>query len=116
MTEVLFNHSDKKFIGLMSVYLAKMSLHHEEFCSKQSSLIGASSVYVALKICEQMRQQPILSKQIYNHLLQASGLPENQLIENSKKLLYLAQNFEKELPGLENLKASYIPVLNDFVQ
>lgn len=27
--EILFNHSDKQFIHLMSIYLAKMSVHHE---------------------------------------------------------------------------------------
>jgi hypothetical protein len=45
----------------------------------------------------------------------ASGIDEKLLIETSKKLLYLAQNFEKELPGLENLKNVYIPLLNLFV-
>jgi hypothetical protein len=49
---VLYKHLDKEFITLMSIYLAKMSLHHENLCTKQSSLLGASSIYVALKICE----------------------------------------------------------------
>ncbi len=44
------------------------------------------------------------------------NVQETQLIEVSKKLLYLAQNFEKEMPGLENLKNLYIPELNKFVQ
>lgn len=52
INEILFNHSDKEFIHLMSVYLAKMALHHDQLCYKESSLLGASSVYVALKICE----------------------------------------------------------------
>ena len=50
--EILFNHSDKKFIHLMSVYLAKLALHHEKLCYLESSLLGAASIYVALKICE----------------------------------------------------------------
>ena len=29
MNEILFNHSDKQFIQIMSVYLAKMTVHHE---------------------------------------------------------------------------------------
>lgn len=53
---VLAKHADKQFVHLMAIYLAKMALHHENLCTKQSSLIGASSIYVALKICEQMRQ------------------------------------------------------------
>lgn len=114
--EVLTKHTDREFIHLMSIYLAKMSLHHENLCTKQSSLLGASSIYVALKICEQMRQSTILTKDILHNLLQVSELEERTLIETSKKLLYLAQNFEKELPGLENLKNVYIPQLNKFVQ
>ena len=101
----------------MAIYLAKMAVHHENFSTKNVSLIGASSIYVALKICEQMRQKPILTKDILNELLQVLGdTEESVLIEVSKKLLYLAQNFEKELPGLENLKTAYIPELNKFVQ
>ena len=48
-----------------------------------------------------MRQQSILTKEIQANLLAASDLKERDLIDCSKKLLYLAQNFEKELPGLE---------------
>jgi hypothetical protein len=56
-----------------------------------------------------MRQKTILTKDILEDLVAVSGLEERTLIETSKKLLYLAQNFEKELPGLENLKNVYIP-------
>lgn len=62
-----------------------------------------------------MRQKTILTKEILKGLLVASGLGERELIDISKKVLYLAQNFEKELPGLENLKNTYIPQLNKFV-
>ncbi len=92
-----------------------MSLHHENLCTKQSSLLGASSIYVALKICEQMKQKPILTKPIMQSILDVSGIQERILIDCSKKVLYLAQNFEKELPGLTNVKEVYIPLLNKFV-
>ena len=92
-----------------------MSLHHENLCTKPSSLMAVSSIYVALKICEQMKQRPILSKPILQSILDVSGIEEKALIENSKKVLYLAQNFEKELPGLQNIKEAYIPLLNKFV-
>jgi hypothetical protein len=62
-----------------------------------------------------MRQKSILTKAILQGLLDCSGIDERILIESSKKLLYLAQNFEKELPSLVNLKESYIPELNKFV-
>jgi hypothetical protein len=49
------HHEDREFIKLMTIYLGKMALHHENLCIKQSNLLAASSIYVALKICEQMR-------------------------------------------------------------
>jgi hypothetical protein len=52
---ILYDHPDKQFIHLMAIYLAKMSIHHSYLCTKSSPLLGASCVYVALKICEQMR-------------------------------------------------------------
>lgn len=93
-----------------------MTLHHDYLCTKQSSVMAASSIYVALKICEQMKQRVILTKSIQQSLIDVSGVEERVLIENSKKVLYLAQNFEKELPGLLNLKEHYIPLLNMFAQ
>ena len=50
--EVLGKHTDKEFIHLMSIYLGKMAVHHENLCVKKTSLIGSSAIYVALKICE----------------------------------------------------------------
>jgi hypothetical protein len=35
---ILSKHSEREFIKLMATYLAKMSLHHENLCTKQSSL------------------------------------------------------------------------------
>jgi len=61
LEDVLGKHAEKDFMALMSQYLGKMGLHHEGLCGKKASLLGASSVYVALKICEQMRQKPILT-------------------------------------------------------
>ena len=92
-----------------------MSLHHEKLCTKEASLLGASSIYVALKICEQMRQKSMITKSLLQTIIDVSGVEEKKLVECSKKLLYLAQNFEKELPGLFNIKTTYIPLLNNFV-
>jgi hypothetical protein len=63
-----------------------------------------------------MRQKPIMTKSILQNIVDHSTIEERKLIECSKKLLYLAQNFEKELPGLQNIKDTYIPQLNKFVQ
>jgi cyclin B/cyclin A len=52
LEQVMVGHKDRDFVEKMTIYLAKMSLHHEKLCTKQSNLLGASSIYVALKICE----------------------------------------------------------------
>lgn len=52
LEQILCSHKEKEFIHMMSIYLAKMAIHHEKLCSKSSSLLGASAIYVALKICE----------------------------------------------------------------
>ncbi|CDW72824.1 n-terminal domain containing protein [Stylonychia lemnae] len=114
--QVFEEHEEKDFISKMSVYLGKMCLHHEKLCYKKSSQLASSCIYVALKICEQMRKKTIFTTQILADLLSTSGVEEEKLIRLSKKVLYLAQNFEKELPGLFNLREIYIPQLNQFVQ
>lgn len=58
----------------------------------------------------------MITKPLLQNIVDISGVEERKLVECSKKLLYLAQNFEKELPGLHNLKTTYIPLLNNFVQ
>jgi len=114
--KILSSHPDKNFIHKMAVYLTKMAVHHQALYSQSAVMIGSSSIYVALKICEQMRQTTILTKELCSALCQVSDIKERDLIESSKKLLYLAQNFETELPGMSNLKKVYIPELNKFVQ
>ena len=56
-----------------------------------------------------MRQKQIINKGTLPEILRCSEIKESVLVDTSKKLLYLAQNFEKELPGLENLKSQYLP-------
>lgn len=114
--QILNSHPDKRFIHMMSVYLAKMAVHHQVLYGQSSSMIGCSAIYVALKICEQMRQSTILTKELCNAICAACEIKERELVDSSKKLLFLAQNFEAELPGMSNLKKVYIPELNKFVQ
>jgi len=39
-------------IEKMTVYLAKMSMHDVDLCTKPPSLLAVGAIYVALKICE----------------------------------------------------------------
>ncbi len=67
-----------------------MALHHEHLCYQTPSLIAAASIYVALKICEQMKQKPYLTKDLLQKILDKAGVEEQQLIKLAKKILYLA--------------------------
>ena len=44
-------------IEKMTIYLCKMSMHDVFLATRVSSLIAIGSVYVALKICEQLRKK-----------------------------------------------------------
>jgi hypothetical protein len=39
----------------------------------------------------------------------------SELIDNSKRLLSLAQNFESEMPGLKHLQSLYLPKIEEMV-
>jgi hypothetical protein len=91
----------------MSLYLAKMALHDYELSGKKASLQAVGSLYVALKICEQLKKTHLISNEIVCKLVGISRAKEEEIIEVSQRVLYLAQNFEKAFPGLENLKKTH---------
>ena len=51
---ILRNHSQRKLLEMISIYMAKMALHHPDLYSKSASQIASSSIFVANKIFEQM--------------------------------------------------------------
>ncbi len=100
-------HPHTKLIEKMAVYLAKMAVHNIEVACKVPSLQAVGSMYVALKICEQLKKTQLITNEIVFKLVGVSKAKEEDIIEISQKILYLAQNFEKEFPGLENLKKTH---------
>lgn len=108
-----------------------MSLHHSDLYTRASSQIAASSIFVANKIYEQMMilsskksdATPHLSEKFLLEALAArTGEAQpgeiskiSQLVHVSKRLLHLAQNFEKELLGLKHLQNLYLPMLEEMV-
>lgn len=45
----------------MAMYLAKMSMHDYELSGRKPSLVGIGSLYVALKICEQLKRDTLIT-------------------------------------------------------
>jgi len=88
----------------VTVYLAKMNCHEYSLCNKKPSLIAASTIYVALKICEQINKEEYVNEYFTRRLVDISKKNENDIIKCAQKILYNAQNFDTIFTGLENLK------------
>ena len=95
----------------MAIYLAKMSMHDTELSARNPSLLAVGAIYVALKICEQLKKKEFINSEVVTKLIQTSGMKEDEILDVSQKVLYLAQNFDKEYPGLENLKKSHFGII-----
>jgi hypothetical protein len=75
--------SDASLIEKMSLYLAKMALHDYELQGKKPSLQAVGAFYVGLKICEQLKQAPLITNQIISKLVAISKAKEDDIIEVS---------------------------------
>ena len=95
----------------MAIYLAKMSTHDLYLSSKRPSLLAVGSIYVALKICEQLKKKELINSHVVTSLIEVSKMPEDEILDVSQKVLYLAQNFDKEFPSLENLKKTHFSII-----
>ena len=45
----------------MSLYLAKMVMHDDDLATRPPSLLAVGAIYVALKICEQLKNKTFIS-------------------------------------------------------
>lgn len=45
----------------MSIYLAKMSMHEISLSVRNPSLLAVGAIYVALKICEQLKKKELIN-------------------------------------------------------
>lgn len=77
-------------IEKMSLYLAKMALHDYDLQGRRPSLQAVGALYVALKICEQLRKTQLISAETVLSLVAVSRAREDEIIEVSQRVLYLA--------------------------
>lgn len=97
----------KNMINLLKyvcIYLGKMNYHNYNLSQKKPSLLAASVIFVAIKICEQINKEEYINDYLTNSLMELTGQNENDIIILAQKILYDAQNFEVLYSGLENLK------------
>jgi len=66
-------------------------------------VLAASTIYVAFKIIEQLKEDFPLEEKI-KELQEILNIPDKELIDCATKILNLAKNFEKSFPSYKNLK------------
>jgi len=114
-TEIFKNYTPN-MINLLRhvvIYLAKMNYHDYSLCSKKPSLVGASTIFVAMKICEQINKEEYVNEYFSKKLTEISRKNENDIIKTAQKILNNAQNFDTIFNGLENLKKIHFNAIID---
>ena len=67
----------------MAIYLAKMSLHDIELSARSPSLLAVGAIYVALKICEQLKKKEFINAVVVTRLIQISRMTEDKILDVS---------------------------------
>ena len=86
------------------IYLAKMNCHDYDLMQNKQSLLAASTIFVAMKICEKINDEQYINEYFNNKLSSISKQDEDNIIPIAQKILYNAQHFDEVFSGLENLK------------
>jgi hypothetical protein len=73
----------KHLVYKMAMYLSKMSLHDYELSGKKPSLVAVGSLYVALKICEQLKKTTLITHDIVLQMVNVSRSEESEIIDVS---------------------------------
>lgn len=73
----------KLLIQKMALYLAKMSLHDYELAGRQASLVAIGSLFVSLKICEQLKRATLLTDDLITEMQRLTRFSEHEIIEIS---------------------------------
>ena len=106
----------KNFLWLIIIYLLKMCCHDYELIQEKPSLIAASSILVGMKICESINNQNYINELFMNNLSNISKENEYNLLSCSTKILFKAQNFQKEYEEINNLYNSHFEIINKFIK
>ena len=101
--ELFPNESSAFFHSLMN-FETKMNCFDYNLISIKPSLLAASSILVAMKICEQINTISYVNDYFTKKLCEISKLKEFDILFYAQKILYNAQNFDTCFAGLDNLK------------
>ena len=98
-----FTDNLRNFMKCILIYLLKMCCQDYEIINEKKSLISASCIVVALKICEQINKDKYIDDFIMERLQFLSKENIYCIMELSSKILFRAQNYEKFYPGVKHL-------------
>ena len=73
----------QRLVYKMALYLAKMAMHDYDLSGRRPSLVGIGALYVALKICEQLKKVTLIDNGIVLRLVAVSKAQEEEIIEVS---------------------------------
>ena len=100
----LYTKNMLNLLKIVCLYLAKMNCHDYILMQNKQSLLAASTIFVAMKICEKINDEEYINDYFNNKLSNISNQDENNIIPIAQKILYNAQHFDEIFNGLENLK------------
>ena len=106
----------KNMINLLKkicIYLAKMNCFDYNLIQKKPSLLAASTIFVAIKICEQINKEEYFNDYFVKKLCNVSSYNENDIIIYAQIILYNAKNFDTIFQDLENLKRIHFKAIID---
>ena len=95
------------------IYLAKMNCFDYNLIQKKPSLLAASTIFVAIKICEQINKEEYFNDYFVKKLCNVSSYNENDIIIYAQIILYNAKNFDTIFQDLENLKRIHFKAIID---
>ena len=106
---------EKIILKKMSIYLLKLISHDYAFCGIKISKMAISSIYVALKIVEQLKRQPMVNSEIVKKMIEVSKYSETEILECAQSILKDAQTFDTLFPELANLKKTHFSKLMEYL-
>ncbi len=104
MMNKLYTKNMLFLLKTVCIYLAKMNCHDYDLMQNKQSLLAASTIFVAMKICEKINDEQYINEYFNNKLSSICKQEEDNIIPIAQKILYNAQHFDEVFSGLENLK------------
>ena len=110
-----YTENMKRFLYGVINYLLKLCCMDYEIIKEKPSLIAAAALFVGMKICEEVNSMEYVNEFFLEKLEKLSRESSYCILTLSSKILYKAQHFEEEFPGMENLKKAHFNALNTMV-